>query len=972
MPIIENQLNGRIATLLGNLDRLWTVRGENTGAFAGTTATPDILITQENGAPLVIENEYLPAYSVENEAAGRLGASLDFSATGASGEVRAAIALRSPNDLHDCANLNQVDRLLRGSIRLEYALLSGADRDNYARFPEAGFIAGDLRDLAAFVEQASIPLDAVERGADILERGIDEAAGILREAAELREDTKGAIEQHLKQEYSSQTLRMAAAIMINALVYHQNLAGQHGVLSPTQLEHGPAGLTEANVLAEWRKILQVNYWSIFHIASELLVSINPPYVARRAVRSMVNIAAGLTNLQGAYSSDIVGIVFQKLIADRKFLATFYTKPESATLLAHLAIPDNGRWADPERVRDFRIADYACGTGTLLHTAYRRVNRLHRLSGGDPAQLHGYMMENSLTACDVLPSAVHLTASMLSSSYPLQDYESTRTIVTEYGRTENGGVSIGSLDLLNGRTAIRALIPVTRGTTVTGTGEVPAQLNVDMPVASQDLVIMNPPFTRPGSDWEGEERASDYVRQFRGLSNDLDTQRRMSDAARRYAQGTCAHGYAGLASYFVALADKMIRDDGTLALVLPITAMQGTSWSKVRELLRRNYGDVTVITIATAHPYDQSFSADTGMAETLLVRRKSPSARRKRGWFVSLRQRPRNEMEASEIARAVAGLLENAGLRTLEDGPYGCNPLVIGTSIVGEVLDVPLEDDPWSVIGLKDCIVAQAAFQLAQGRVWLPQMREQDAPSIPATTVAQICRVGLHDANIVGNGAQAAFTRTPHRVAASFPMLWGHDATREQRMIVDPDSEGRVRVGKEDRAHDIWDTRSHAHHNRDFRFNSQPLGVAFTERQTIGGRAWPSVQFDTRTQEIACTLWGNTTLGLLLYWWHSGRQQAGRGRMPITAIRTMPTLDVTQLTAEQLAIAEAIFEGMRDAEFLPANEAWRDGSRKELDRRVLTELLGLPESILEPLDLLRLKWCSEPSVHGGKNTRPPDS
>ena len=84
---------------------------------------------------------------------------------------------------------------------------------------------------------------------------------------------------------------------------------------------------------------------------------------------------------------------------------------------------------------------------------------------------------------------------------------------------------------------------------------------------------------------------------------------------------------------------------------------------------------------------------------------------------------------------------------------------------------------------------------------------------------------------------------------------------------------------------------------------------------------------------------------------------------------MPTLDVTRLATEQLALAEAIFADMRDLTFLPANEAYRDNTRKELDYRVLIELLGLPESILEPLDLLRLKWCSEPSVHGGKSTRP---
>ena len=101
-----------------------------------------------------------------------------------------------------------------------------------------------------------------------------------------------------------------------------------------------------------------------------------------------------------------------------------------------------------------------------------------------------------------------------------------------------------------------------------------------------------------------------------------------------------------------------------------------------------------------------------------------------------------------------------------------------------------------------------------------------------------------------------------------------------------------------------------------------LPFAFTENQTIGGRAWPNVQFDSRAREIAYSLWGNSTLGLLLYWWHSSRQQAGRGSMPVTAIRTMPTLDVTQLTSDQLTIAEQIFDDMRDYEFLPANEAYR--------------------------------------------------
>ena len=84
---------------------------------------------------------------------------------------------------------------------------------------------------------------------------------------------------------------------------------------------------------------------------------------------------------------------------------------------------------------------------------------------------------------------------------------------------------------------------------------------------------------------------------------------------------------------------------------------------------------------------------------------------------------------------------------------------------------------------------------------------------------------------------------------------------------------------------------------------------------------------------------------------------------------MPTLDVTALSPQQLAAAESIFDDMRSRKFLPANQAYEDPARKELDRRVLIEMIGMPESVLEPLDLLRLKWCWEPSVHGGKRTAP---
>ena len=82
--------------------------------------------------------------------------------------------------------------------------------------------------------------------------------------------------------------------------------------------------------------------------------------------------------------------------------------------------------------------------------------------------------------------------------------------------------------------------------------------VDMPQFSQDLVIMNPPFTSGGSDYTQGNPAGYTKKQFHGLGTDSKTQLKMFDLARKYGKDTCAHGYAGIASWFVALADRMVN------------------------------------------------------------------------------------------------------------------------------------------------------------------------------------------------------------------------------------------------------------------------------------------------------------------------------------------------------------------------------------------------------------------------------
>jgi hypothetical protein len=145
-------------------------------------------------------------------------------------------------------------------------------------------------------------------------------------------------------------------------------------------------------------------------------------------------------------------------------------------------------------------------------------------------------------------------------------------------------------------------------------------------------------------------------------------------------------------------------------------------------------------------------------------------------------------------------------------------------------------------------------------------------------------------------------------------------------------------------------------------------MQFTTHKTIGGRAWLSIKLKSVKQEKALALWGNTSLGLLLHWWHANKQQRGRGNIGKEALQDLPTLDVTKLTSNQLNAAAELFDKIKDKRLLPFHEIDRDPIRQDLDEKFSRDVLGLPSTLYGiggPLDLLRKKLAQEPSIQGSK-------
>ena len=958
-PNANNALGGLLQEMLPRNQ----VRSENTQAILGHPGLrPDILITASGRSPVVIEAEYMPAATVEPEAKSRLA--LEVAENGR--VIEAVVALRYPDAIGEAHDL----RAALSQARLSYCIFT-EEAEGAVRFPESGWLDGAVEDLADMVRLVSVPQRAVAAAATTLEEGIGGAAKLLDELNETRSGITMAIARLLGMTNVPQTRRMACAIIANALVFHERIAGMHPEVKPLGQVCGPSiANPKAEALAAWTAILKINYWPIFAIAKDILEQL-PSGDAAAILKGLRDTAEKIDATGVDNAHDLTGRVFQRLIADRKYLATFYTLPASAALLARLAVAkmDGVDWSDAEAIGKLRIGDFACGTGALLSAVYEQIAARHERAGGDAAALHRVMMEEVLYGCDVMPSAVHITGSTLSGVEPSVLFNGSHLYTMPYGRMVDNSVMIGSLELLqssNVLTLFNTSDPAMR--TGSAGEETAAQVRAEIPDEGYDLVIMNPPFTSNTS--KEASHIGIFAPAFAAFGSADRDQRDMAKHLSRLKADTCYHGHAGMASAFAALAHRKLKPGGILALVLPLTASAASSWQSFRQMLDDGYTQSIVLSIAAADNDDLSFSSDTGMAECLVIARKRKPVKSSewRTLFASLAHRPKGFGHASALASKIAS---SNHVRQIEDGPYGGTSLMIGDDLAGEMITAPqhISGEVLGAVRISDYSIAQTAHALSQSRLWLPAF---EVPLILKTApLDNLGTLGLYDLDITGQPPQGPFTKAPYSATATYPSLWNHDAKNEAWMVCTPDSQLRVRPSMENKAATAWATASRAHISREFRFNSQPLSVAITETPTIGGRAWPNVRFNQAGFDLAFAIWGNSTLGLITHWWHSNRQVSGRGAMSIRSADSLLVLDLRTLTDEQIRTAEAIFDQFRDKELKPAYLADADPNRALLDRRVVCDLLGFDEEVYVAVRRLAAKWCAEPSVHGGKE-RPKDA
>ena len=862
---------------------------------------PDIIVRLSEG-PVILETELEPALTVEADALSRFGMEIDGR------RVQSVFAVTVPATLRSTSQQHLYERMAGATLVWQEWRIDGTAGPK---------LSGTPIELGNAVQRTIPPTGDVDVAVDVLDKGARRAGSQLYSSP----GALGRVAEVFGTDPGDEAANMAALVIINAMVFQERLASNEAAFQPVSAARRDGHLSRMTLLQVWEHILSIDYYPIFSMARDVVQELSE-VEATAVLDECARTAAALLGMGAIGRHDLAGKIFNRLIAERKLLAAFYTSIPASTLLAGLALASN-RWDDvgwdsAEELSQLRVVDPACGTGTLLMAAYRQIVQNHMAAPADfeDMLLHKALVENVIIGADVVQAAIHLTAATLAAMAPSVRFERmqlhTLRLGTELQKDlrgkESRDVYLGSLDWLKA-SEIQSFFSATEEQVgaMTGVGSV-----VQLPRA--DLVISNPPFTRRGSDGGKEEALS---RVFSLPEGDLESQQTIARRTSALLKGTAANQMAGHASSFTVLADRMVGPGGRIALVLPVTALFGESWREIRGMLASRY-DIEFV-VSSHDPALLSMSYDTEIAEALLVARrlKQDEQALGRGKFVNLWRAPYQETDALALVRTVVAASSTPVLRA--DGPpVGGSPLMVGGEQWGEIVDGPVGEAPWSAARWRQALTGQFAAALERGEVW-NEGGSQVAARVPVADMGDVCNVGPQDRRIRGSlGLFDAYHGW--KEDAQFPAIWSLKSSVHQGMSSEPNAWLSPKPGRDHQP--VWDQAGTLHITRDVRYNSQPVMAVRTDLRTLGIRAWHtlSVHEDdpiTRSRlEVALALWCNSTLGMLLHADHSNSAQEGRGQGNKGMLESLTTLDVRQLKAWQIEEGLAIWQDFRERKFEP--------------------------------------------------------
>lgn len=743
--------------------------------------------------------------------------------------------------------------------------------------------------------------------------------------------------------------RISGLVIVNAMIFQEILAEYDPRVLPLKKV-----LARENILQElcdhWDYIVQdIDYYPIFYLAREIVLNLTASQDVVRGIIRLAETAQGIVHMRAALRHDLMGRIYHRLLVEAKYLGTYYTGIPAAALLLKLALRPTAwevNWHSLEALRQFRVADLACGTGTLLMAAADAITDNYLSSAAergekiDVSSLQNVLAEDILYGYDVLPSAIHLTASTLALRAPHIAFTKMNLFSLPLGGQAH---RLGSLEFLKGRYTqmvmdLSGALPKLQQVKGKAIQDIPSA-----PLPDLDLCVMNPPFTRSvggnllfGSVPE-KERAQ--------MQKDLK--------ALVKKPGIQANITAGLGSVFVAAAHPYIKPGGRIALVLPKAVLSGIAWKPTRDLLSKDYRVEYIV--ASQDPERWNFSESTDLSEVLLVARKQGAEQGEeppRVVGVNLWRNPGTSFEAFAIAHCLA----KGDPPDLVTG-QGAYEVCIGNRKVGEAISIPWEDLQAQPSWLLPCAFAQsdlirAAYHLQRGDIWLPG--RGIVGHIPLCPLGNLGTLGP-DARDIHDGFTISQTATPYLA------FWGHDAKSMAALSQQPNCFlqplPKAKAGRHlRRAEDLWPLAARVLVAERLRLNTQALAAVRLSRPVVSSVWWTvNIGDEHEDMEKAITLWWNSTLGLLQLLARREETQGAWVKFKKPTLSVMPVLDLRALAPEQLNALAVVYDAVCERALLPLPQMDTDPVRAEIDQAI-AQVLALPD-----FSVLRTMLAREPGV-----------
>ena len=729
--------------------------------------------------------------------------------------------------------------------------------------------------------------------------------------------------------------KVSALILANAYIFQEQLSRSDEkveTLRKLRKEEDLIGATAEHWEWIWKNI---NYVPIFQLAGRILDELPASAATSENVKSLLNEAQRICAQQAALRHDLMGRIYHWLLHHAKYLGTYYTSVPSATLLLKLTfdLAWNLDFGNLKALAGFKVADLACGTGTLLMASAQaitdnfvkaRADSERGISEKDLGKLHQTLMQNTLHGYDILPSAVHLTASTLALLAPEVAFRQMNLYVMPIGM--NGTEPrLGSLDFQDSAIVATQFALDDSQLDVVRTGSAKTYYsNAEVP--QLNLCVMNPPFV--------SSRYGNLL--FGSLPEDRSAlQKALSAQAKKIGVSATA----GLGAMFVPLADKSLADGGRLAFVLPIALATGEAWSKVRNYLAQRYHLELVIT--SHDPERTNFSENTDLSEILFVARKKKPEEGDLTVYVGLRRNPTTIHEAIDMASRIS-----AGVRKLKDKQGNLTVRNdVKTLCTLSSRPSPLVDENWTSAVFSQDALAEIHFNLTR----YSTLRLPGDPNFYDLDLCHLGELGsigydvrdITDAFEVERGTENW---------TAYPGFWDHAADQVVQIAQKPNAfltprteaiEGR----KLKSAAAVWTKAGKMLLVSRLRTNTHKVVATGFDTCVLGNTWWA---FDegglTSYQAKALLLWLNSSIGMLMYYGCRAITQGAWMQMKKPAWESMPVIDVRNLKKSQLRKLADSYDILSKESLRPLAQLADDPVRKSIDESIC-KAIGVPTLVV---------------------------